>query len=73
MQLDLRQAILSRMQGKSSDELFEVIDDSVGNDERTLPGLGVLFEVIWQNSAMDARRQMVDTLSHHLSPQSPTP
>mgnify|MGYP001405479181 CR=1 FL=1 len=67
MQLDLRQAIIQRMQGKTTEELAQVIEDSVGHDERMLPGLGVLFEIIWQNSQQNARDQMVNTLSNHLS------
>ena len=70
--LNLRQAIIQRVHDKSADDLREVIESSIGNDERTLPGLGVLFELIWQDSDPGAQRQMIDTLHQHLS-QTPAP
>ena len=65
--LNLRQAIIQRVHDKSSGDLFDIIDSSVGADERTLPGLGVLFELIWQDTPPDGRQQMVETLHHHLA------
>lgn len=64
--LDLRQAIINRVQENSKEQLTDVIQDSVGNDERTLPGLGVLFEMIWKQSNTSEQTQMVDTLYQHL-------
>ena len=65
--LNLRQAIIQRVHDKSSEDLLDVIDSSVGADERTLPGLGVLFELIWQDTSPDGRQQMVETLHNHLA------
>ncbi|MCQ6559189.1 small acid-soluble spore protein SspI [Paenibacillus mendelii] len=75
--LDLRQAIIQRVQNKSGIELTEVIEDSIGNDERTLPGLGVLFEIIWQHSSGPDQNKMVNALHSHLqggesAPPSPS-
>jgi len=64
--LDLRQAIIQRVQNKSGEELTDVIVDSIGNDERTLPGLGVLFEIIWQKSSATDQNKMVAALHDHL-------
>jgi small acid-soluble spore protein I (minor) len=66
MILSLRQAIYKKMQEKTSDDLFDTIDDAVDNDERTLPGLGVLFELIWKHSDKDTQQQLVSTLKEHL-------
>ncbi|MBW7476529.1 small acid-soluble spore protein SspI [Paenibacillus oenotherae] len=60
--LDLRQAIIQRVQDKSGEELKDVIEGSIGNDERALPGLGVLFEIIWKQSNAASQNLMVDTL-----------
>lgn len=70
--LDLRQAIIRRVHDKSNEDLFDIIDSSVGADERTLPGLGVLFELIWQDTPPEGRQRMVDTLHRHLA-SIPTP
>ncbi|MBB3114724.1 small acid-soluble spore protein I (minor) [Paenibacillus phyllosphaerae] len=64
--LDLRQAIIKRVQDKSGEELNGVITDSIGGDDRALPGLGVLFEMIWEDSTTDDQNKMVQTLYNHL-------
>nr|WP_306220464.1 small acid-soluble spore protein SspI [Cohnella sp. WQ 127256] len=69
VELDLRQAINQRVQGKNNDELTEIIEGSIGHEEMALPGLGVLFEMIWNDSTAAARKKMVDTLHKHLAPQ----
>jgi small acid-soluble spore protein I (minor) len=66
MNINLRQAIIQRVHKKSSDELHEVIEDSIGGEERVLPGLGVLFEIIWQHSDADIQNELVSTLKDHL-------
>lgn len=66
MNINLRQAIIQRVQDKSNEELREVIEDSIGGDDRTLPGLGVLFEIMWQHSGPEVQGQLVDTLKSHL-------
>jgi len=66
MNLNLRQAIIQRVTGKDDEELFGVIEDSIGGQEQVLPGLGVLFEIIWQHSNQDTQNQLVATLKEHL-------
>lgn len=66
MDLDLRQAILQKIQDKSSAEIAKVIDDSIGGDEKALPGLGVLFEVIWEHSEQDIQLKLSETLKNQL-------
>jgi small acid-soluble spore protein I (minor) len=69
LELDLRQAIIQRVHGKNTDELTEIIESSIGQEEMTLPGLGVLFEMIWKDSTEAARKKMVATLYKSLSSQ----
>ncbi|MCD9023888.1 small acid-soluble spore protein SspI [Cohnella silvisoli] len=69
MEINLRQAINQRVQGKDNDELKEIIEGSIGNEEMALPGLGVLFEMIWNDSTDAARKKMVTTLHKHLNAQ----
>lgn len=66
--ISLREAIVQRVVNNSADELRDVIEDSIGNAEVTLPGLGVLFEIIWQNSPANDQQRMVDTLHQHIHP-----
>jgi small acid-soluble spore protein I (minor) len=67
MNLNLRQAVLQRVQDKSSTELVQVIEESIDGDERVLPGLGVLFEVIWKNSGETTQIELASTLKDHLT------
>lgn len=69
MNLNLRQAIMTRVKNKSEAELREIIEDSVGNTEMTLPGLGVLFEMIWRDSGEEEREKMVSVLHQSLARQ----
>lgn len=66
MEVTLRQAIMMRVDGKDTDELYDVIEDSVHNEEQALPGLGVLFEVIWDHIEEDTKQQLVSTLKEHV-------
>ncbi|MUT68655.1 small acid-soluble spore protein SspI [Paenibacillus sp. NEAU-GSW1] len=69
--LDLRQAIVQRVQSNDKTQLQEVIQDSVGNDERTLPGLGVLFEMIWKQIDAAEQSKLVEALYTHLQHLQP--
>ncbi len=64
--LSLRQAVLKRVEDKNESEIHEIIQGSVGHDEKALPGLGVLFEIIWKHSSKETQDQLVDTLSEEL-------
>lgn len=66
MELDLRQAIVQRVQGKEDTELTDIIEGSIDSEEMALPGLGVLFEIIWKNSTEAARKKMVTVLQKQL-------
>ncbi|MEK8132126.1 small acid-soluble spore protein SspI [Paenibacillus filicis] len=67
MNLNLRQAILQRMHDKNDEELLDIVQDSIDGEERVLPGLGVLFEIIWKNSASEQQSLMITTLKEHLA------
>jgi small acid-soluble spore protein I (minor) len=69
--LNLRQAIIQRIQDKSNEQLLEVIDESVGNDEKALPGLGVIFEIIWEHIDEQQQQSLVSVLNRSLLPEPP--
>jgi small acid-soluble spore protein I (minor) len=72
--LNLRQAIMYKMQGSDANDVQETITDAIASgQEKTLPGLGVLFEVLWQNSDQAARQSMVQTIADHLPKQANPP
>lgn len=66
MNISLRQAVLQKVREKNTEELSQVVDDSVGGDDRVLPGLGVLFEIIWEHSEPDTQKILIQTLKEHM-------
>lgn len=68
---DLRQAIVERVQKNSKEDFLATINDSIDGDERTLPGLGVLFEIIWKDSQKDDQDMMINTLFQHFQHDQP--
>ncbi|WP_445489545.1 small acid-soluble spore protein SspI [Niallia sp. 03133] len=67
MNLNLRNAIIHNVSGNSQDELKGTIVDAIQNgEEKMLPGLGVLFEIIWKNSSETDQAEMLQTLETSL-------
>ncbi|OIK12950.1 small acid-soluble spore protein SspI [Bacillus sp. MUM 13] len=70
MNLNLRNAIIHNVSGNSQDQLQDTIVDAIQNgEEKMLPGLGVLFEVIWQNASNEEKSEMLQTLENGLKKQ----
>ena len=67
MNLNLRNAIVHNVSGNSQAELEDTIVDAIQNgEEKMLPGLGVLFEIIWMNSSEDEKKEMLAALESGL-------
>ena len=67
MNLNLRNAIINNVAGNTQDQLQDTIVDAISNgEEKMLPGLGVLFEVIWQNSSNQDKQDMLQALESGL-------
>ncbi|MFC3883182.1 small acid-soluble spore protein SspI [Bacillus songklensis] len=67
MSLNLRNAVISNVAGNTQQELEATIIDAIqSGEEKMLPGLGVLFEVIWKNSNEEDKHEMLSTLEKGL-------
>ncbi len=67
MNLNLRNAIINNVSGNTQDQLEDTIVDAIQNgEEKMLPGLGVLFEVIWKNSSEQDKKEMLQALESGL-------
>ncbi|MDC3415721.1 small acid-soluble spore protein SspI [Aquibacillus salsiterrae] len=65
MDLNLRKAILSNVSDNNADQLEATIVDAIQNgEEKMLPGLGVLFELIWKNSDETEKEEMITILEN---------
>lgn len=60
MDLNLRKAILANVTDNSQDELEATIVDAIqSGEEKMLPGLGVLFELIWKQADQAKKTDLV--------------
>ena len=63
MNFNLRNAVLANVSGSSQEQLEHTIGDAIQrNEEKMLPGLGVLFEVFWNNADDQEKQHMLETL-----------
>jgi len=67
----LKHSVLANMDDCGYDEVLETIKDAVeSGEENTLPGLGVLFEVLWVASDDAAKQAIVSKIVSALRPQA---
>lgn len=67
MNFNIRGAVLHNIKDMNQQELKQMVQDSIQEgDEKLLPGLGVLFEVIWKNSPQEEQAQMMEILQQNL-------
>ena len=60
MNIDIRKYIINNFKNDTKEEIEEAINDSINSkEEEILPGLGVLFELVW-NSKL--RQEISDTI-----------
>lgn len=65
MDLNIRNAILSNIATNDQSQLEATIADAIQNgEEKMLPGLGFLFELIWKQSDSSQKHEMIDALEH---------
>ncbi|MFB1099285.1 MULTISPECIES: small acid-soluble spore protein SspI [Bacillaceae] len=69
MDLDIRRAILANIKDNNEEQLQATITDSIDGREVLLPGLGVLFELIWKNAGDQEKQEMVDALAKGVQTQ----
>ncbi len=63
MNLDIRSHIINNFKGDNVQVLREAIEESIkNNDEITLPGMGVFFELVWQKADDKMKEKMLKIL-----------
>lgn len=63
MNLDIRSHIINNFKEDDINSLRSAIDESIENsDEITLPGMGVFFEIVWQDSSDDMKNEILNIL-----------
>ena len=67
MNIDIRKHIIDNFKDTNKDEIRSSIVDSIKDkDEITLPGLGVLFELLWNNSSEDEKNNIINIIKNNI-------
>lgn len=67
MNINIREHIKNNFKEADNSEIKASIEASIEeNNEITLPGLGVFFELLWTNSDDNSREYILNTLSSNL-------
>ncbi|MDZ5712419.1 small acid-soluble spore protein SspI [Jeotgalibacillus haloalkalitolerans] len=67
MNLNIRQTVVHNVKDNNIEQLQDTIVDSIQREEeQLLPGLGVLFEIIWKQSSEQDQQQMLQKLESGL-------
>lgn len=57
--MDLRAVVTQNLQKSSPDDVFKTISDAINSkEEQILPGLGIIFELFW-NQLSDSDKQSI--------------
>lgn len=67
MDINIRQHIINNFKGDNYETLRRAIDEAVtAQDEVTLPGLGVFFELIWENADSELKDQIITIIKERV-------
>ena len=69
--LDLRQAVIQKMNGQDHEGLRDMIEGSVDAQEANLPGLGVCFELLWKNIDGSKQDEILSVLDQVIPDAAP--
>lgn len=61
--IDLRSIILNNLEGSKAEEIRGYIQDTIDmREEDALPGMGILFEVVWRKSSETEKSNMLNKI-----------
>lgn len=68
MNIDIRESIKNNFKGSDINEIKDSIEESIKDaDEITLPGLGVFFEILWNNSSKEDQETILKNIKKGLN------
>ena len=68
MNIDIRKSIKDNFKNSNLDEIKASIESSItDNEEITLPGLGVFFEIMWKNSDSELQNVLLKNIQKGLN------
>lgn len=68
MDLDIRKAVLTNLNNSTYDDVYKTVNDAISsNEEKTLPGLGVIFELYWNNLSQEEKNTTISKITDALN------
>ncbi len=65
--IDIRQSIKNNFKDSDIEEIKDSIESSIeDSDEITLPGLGVFFEILWNNSTDKQKEEILKIIKNNI-------
>lgn len=64
MEINIRSSIKNNFKDCSIDDLEASINESINDEEVVLPGLGVLFEILWKNTSN--KKEILETIYNNI-------
>ncbi|MCI5701320.1 MAG: small acid-soluble spore protein SspI [Erysipelotrichaceae bacterium] len=69
--IKIRDYIINNFKNDDEETIKRAIDESIKEgDEVTLPGMGVFFEIIWQDASDEERKRILTTLKNRFQKKS---
>ena len=69
--IKIRDYIINNFKNDDEETIKRAIDESIKEgDEVTLPGMGVFFEIIWQDASDQERKRILTTLKNRFQKKS---
>ena len=66
--MSIREHIINNFKGDDYDSLQSAINEYIeSNDEVTLPGMGVFFEIVWQGADQSLKNQILQIIKERVS------
>ena len=73
MDTKIRDHIINNFKGDNYETLKDAIEESISEqDEITLPGLGVFFEIVWQGASKEMQNKMIELIKKRVNKGNPT-
>ena len=67
MNMDIRSHIINNFKGDDIEALKQAIEESIKeNDEITLPGMGVFFEIVWTDASDELKNEILTIIENRV-------
>ena len=67
MDINIRRAVIANLKGSSAEDIKKTIVDAISlGEEKVLPGLGVLCELVWQKGSSEDQSAILNLLTQSL-------